>query len=81
MESKSKTVTLTIVIVIAVLLIVYLWYITLPRTVPSSVVVAVPADLLDNEDAKTIEKAPIFGNIPVTVTDSEKSRPDPFAGV
>ncbi|MCX6811547.1 MAG: hypothetical protein NT039_02550 [Candidatus Berkelbacteria bacterium] len=81
MESKSKTTTLIIVIVIALLLIGYLWYITMPRNVPGSTVVAVPADLLDNEDAKAIEKAPVFGNIPVTVTGQEKSRPDPFAEI
>ncbi|MCJ7497454.1 MAG: hypothetical protein MUO78_04900 [candidate division Zixibacteria bacterium] len=81
MQSNSKTTTLVIVIVIALLLIGYLWYITMPRNVPSSTVIAVPADLLDNEDAKTIEKAPTYGNVPVTVTAAEKGRPDPFAGV
>lgn len=81
MESKSKSTTLAIVMVIALLLIGYLWYMTLPRSVPASTVIAVPADLLNNEEAQTIEKAPAYGNIPVTVSGAEKSRPDPFAGV
>jgi len=81
MPANSKSTTLIVIIVIALLLIGYLWYITLPSKVPASTVVAVPADLLDNQDAKIIEKAPIFGNVPVTVTAAEKGRPDPFAGV
>lgn len=81
MQSNSKTTTLIIVIIIALLLIGYLWYMTIPQNVPASNVIAVPADLLDNEDAKTIEKAPTYGSIPVAVSSAEKGRPDPFAGV
>lgn len=81
MENKSKTLTLTIIIVIALLLIAYLWYSTLPKNVAPSKVVVVPADLLDNEQAINLKKAPTFGNLPVSVSGAERSKPDPFAGI
>lgn len=81
MESKSKSATLIIIIVIVFLMAGYLWYLTIPRNAPPSKVVIVPADLLDNDQAKEIKKSPIFGNVPVTVSAQEKGRPDPFANL
>ena len=80
MEIKAKTSTWMVIIILAVLLIGYLWYTTMPKNVPASKVVVVPADFLTNDEANNIKKAPSFGNLPVTVSGAEKSRPDPFAG-
>jgi len=81
-EGNTKTVTWVLIIIIAVALIAYLWYQTVPRSVPESDVVVVSNTVLDDsEEADQITDSPIYGNIPVSVSQGERGRVDPFASI
>ena len=81
-EGRTKTVTWVLIIIIALVLIAYLWYLTIPSSVPESDVVVVSSTLLeDSEEASQIADSPVYGNIPVTVSQGERGKPDPFAAI
>jgi len=79
--NQNKSLNIAIIIGLVLIVIGYLWYLTIPRNAPKSKVFVVPEDVLDNSEAKNIGKSPVFGNIPVIVSQGEKSRPDPFAAL
>lgn len=81
MDIKNKNTTIIVMIVLGLMMIGFLWYSTMPKDLPKSEVVVVPADILNQEGTTTIEKRPIFGNVPVSVNSEEKSREDPFANL
>lgn len=81
-EGKTKTTTWVLIVIIALALIGYLWYLTIPKSIPESKVIVVSGTVLeDSEEASQISDSPVYGNIPVTVSQGERGKPDPFAAI
>jgi hypothetical protein len=79
MQSSSKGATIAVLVIVVLIIIGFFWWLTLPKNVPASSVTVVPSDILDKTETTDIQKRPVFGNIPISVSAQEKGRPNPFA--
>ncbi len=79
MRSTSKGVTIAVLVIIVLIVVIFFWWLTLPKNVPASKVTVVPPDILDRTETTDIQKRPVFGDVPISVSAQEKGRPNPFA--